>query len=122
MSDAKQAPVVESPDEAGAAVGTAPERRRGADDRRSGFDRRRGPGKRRTDFRRAAEEGHMNDEQLAFLLAMEEYKRVNNRAFPTLTEILDVLLYLGYRKVAGVGEFKLTKGRQHAVESPDSED
>lgn len=64
----------------------------------------------------------MNDEQLAFLLAMEEYKRVNNRAFPTLTEILDVLLYLGYRKVAGVGEFKLTKGRQHAVETPDSED
>lgn len=92
--------------------------RRGPDapERRSGFDRRRGPGKRRTDYRRAAEEGHMNEEQLAFLLAMEEYKRVNNRPFPSLTETLDVLLYLGYRKVATVGEFKLTKGRQGDVE------
>jgi len=37
---------------------------------------------------------------------------VNERPFPTLTEVLDVLLYLGYRRVAPVGEFKLSKGRQ----------
>ena len=30
----------------------------------------------------------------------------------TLTEILDLVLYLGYRKVAPVGEFQLTKPRQ----------
>ena len=54
----------------------------------------------------------MNEEQLDFLKAVDEYKRVNDRAFPTLTELLDLVLYLGYRKVAPVGEFKLTKGRQ----------
>jgi hypothetical protein len=107
-------PASDSPAEAGAAPPT--ERRRG--DRRSGterrslLDRRRGPGRRRTDYRRDAEEGHMNEEQLEFLKAVDEYKRVNNRPFPTWTEILDVILYLGYRKVAPVGEFKLTKGRQ----------
>lgn len=54
----------------------------------------------------------MNDEQLDFIKAMDEYKRVNDRPFPSLTEVLDVFLYLGYRRVAPVGEFKLTKGRQ----------
>jgi hypothetical protein len=93
------------------------DRRSGADrrcaaDTRSNMDRRRGPGRRRTDYRRAAEEGHMNEEQLDFLKAVDEYKRVNDRPFPTLTEVLDIVLYLGYRKVAPVGEFKLCKGRQ----------
>lgn len=54
----------------------------------------------------------MTEEQLAFILSMDEYKRVNNRPFPSLTEVLDVILYLGYRKVADPGEHKLTKGRQ----------
>ncbi len=92
--------------------GLAEERRSGAE-RRSQFDRRRGPGRRRTDYRRDAEEGHMNEEQLEFIKAVDEYKRVNNRPFPTWTEVLDVVLYLGYRKVAPIGEFKLCKGRQH---------
>lgn len=78
----------------------------------SGFDRRRGPGRRRTDDRRAAEDGHMNEEQLEFIKSIEEYKRVNSRPFPTWTEVLDLVRYLGYRKVAPVGEFKLVKGRQ----------
>ena len=54
----------------------------------------------------------MNEEQLAFILAVDEYKRVNNRPFPTWTEVLDLVLYLGYRKIAEIGEFKLSKGRQ----------
>ena len=54
----------------------------------------------------------MNEEQLEFIKAIDEYKRVNNRPFPTWTEVLDVILYLGYRKVAPISEFKLTKGRQ----------
>ncbi len=102
------------------------DRRRNVVDRRSGvdrrdaagavsqFDRRRGPGRRRTDYRRDAEEGCMNEEQLEFIKAIDEYKRVNNRPFPTWTEVLDVILYLGYRKVAPVGEFKLTKARDAA--------
>jgi hypothetical protein len=90
---------------------TPPER--SGPERRSQYDRRRGPGRRRTDYRRDAEEGHMNEEQLEFIKALDEYKRVNNRPFPTWTEVLDMVLYLGYRKVAPVGEFKLSKGRQH---------
>ena len=83
-----------------------PERRGGADrrdsvvDRRLGLDRRRGPGRRRSDDRRAAEEGEMTDEQFEFLMAVDKYKRVNNRPFPTWTEVLDVIHALGYRKVA----------------------
>jgi hypothetical protein len=96
-----------------------PERRAGdrrcAVERRSSLDRRRGPGRRRTDYRREAEEGRMNEEQLDFIKAMDEYKRVNDRPFPTWTEVLDVMLYLGYRRVAPVGEFKLRKGRQTPV-------
>ncbi len=51
----------------------------------------------------------MNEEQLEFLKAIDEYKRVNSRPFPTWTEVLDLVLYLGYRKVAPIGEFRLTK-------------
>jgi len=54
----------------------------------------------------------MNEEQLDFIRAIDEYKRVNGRPFPSWTEVLDVVLYLGYRRVAPVGEFKLRKGRQ----------
>ena len=86
--------------------------RRGSTTPTSEFDRRRGPGRRRTDYRRAAEEVEMTEEQPAFILSMDEYKRVNNRPFPSLTEVLDVILYLGYRKVADQGEHKLTKARQ----------
>jgi hypothetical protein len=69
-------------------------------DRRSGMERRRGPGRRRSDERRSAEEGEMTEEQFEFLLAINEYKRVNKRPFPTWTEVLDVMKALGYRKVA----------------------
>jgi hypothetical protein len=69
-------------------------------DRRLGLDRRRGPGRRLSDDRKAAEEGRMSDEQLQFLLAIEEYKKSNSRPFPTWTEVLDVIKALGYRKVA----------------------
>ena len=76
------------------------ERRKSIVDRRIGLDRRRGPGHRRTEERRAAEEGEMTDEQFDFLMAMDQYKRVNQRPFPTWTEVLEVIKALGYRKVA----------------------
>jgi hypothetical protein len=74
--------------------------RRDVMDRRSGLDRRRGPGRRRSDERRAAEEGEMTDEQFEFVMALNEYKAVNKRPFPTWTEVLDIIKALGYRKVA----------------------
>ncbi len=80
--------------------------RRDVVDRRGGFDRRRGPGRRRSDDRRMAEEGEMTDEQFAFLMAINEYKKVNKRPFPTWTEVLDIIKALGYRKVAEPGDIK----------------
>ena len=76
------------------------DRRKCVVDRRSSFDRRRGPGHRRTPERRAAEEGEMNEEQFEFLMAIDEYKRANQRPFPTWTEVLEVIRAIGYRKVA----------------------
>ena len=76
------------------------EHRRAMVDRRSGFDRRRGPGHRRTEERRSAEEGEMTDEQFDFLMAIDQYKRANQRPFPTWTEVLEIVKAMGYRKVA----------------------
>ncbi|HTL29262.1 MAG TPA: hypothetical protein VL282_08575, partial [Tepidisphaeraceae bacterium] len=60
---------------------------------------RRGPGRRRTDDRRAAEEGEMTAEQFEFCMAIEAYKKINKRMYPTWTEVLEVVRQLGYRKV-----------------------
>lgn len=42
----------------------------------------------------------MTDEQFEFLMAINQYKNQNNRAFPTWTEVLEVIKAIGYRKVA----------------------
>jgi hypothetical protein len=76
------------------------ERTRSVVDRRCGFDRRRGPGVRLSEERKAAELGQMSDEQFQFLMAIDEYKKKNDRPFPTWTEVLEVIKALGYRKVA----------------------
>jgi hypothetical protein len=76
------------------------DRRQSVVDRRLGLDRQRGPGRRRSDERKAAEEGQMSDEQFEFIMAIDEYKRANARPFPTWTEVLEVIIALGYRRVA----------------------
>jgi hypothetical protein len=75
--------------------------RRSGNERRAetGLERRRGPGRRRSDDRRSAEEGEMNSEQFEFVMAIEAYKKVNRRLYPTWTEVLEVMNQLGYRKV-----------------------
>ena len=74
--------------------------RRVADRRgNTGLERRRGPGRRRSDERRSAEEGEMTVEQFEFCMAIETYKKVNKRFYPTWTEVLEVVQQLGYRKV-----------------------
>jgi hypothetical protein len=91
---------------------TGSDRRDSVVDRRSGLDRRdcpadlklpnmerrRGAGIRRPEERRSAEEGELTNEQFEFVLAIEEYKRVNKKTFPTWTEVLDVIKLLGYRR------------------------
>ncbi len=78
-----------------------PDRRRTVIDRRlegTGLERRRGAGIRRTSFAKAAEEGEMSPEQFLFIKAIDAYKRVNDRPYPTWTEVLEVIRKLGYRK------------------------
>lgn len=84
-----------------------PDRRGGESDerrdqleRRTGMDRRRGPGRRRGEVRRAAEEGEITGELLEFIMAVDEYKRINERPFPSWSEVFEIIQYLGYRKVA----------------------
>lgn len=80
---------------------TGDDRRNSVVDRRdkgTGLERRRGPGRRRSDFIRAAEEGEMTQEQFLFVMAIDSYKRVNDKPYPTWTEVLEVIRKLGYRK------------------------
>lgn len=78
------------------------ERRRSGDQAESEFntnlERRRGPGRRRTDFMKAADEGEMSQEQFLFIMAIDAFKRVNGKTFPTWTDVLEVIRKLGYRK------------------------
>jgi hypothetical protein len=79
---------------------TGPERRSGVERRvDTGLERRRGPGRRRSDDRKSAEEGEMTSEQFEFCMAIQMYKKVNKRLYPTWTEVLEVVNQLGYRKV-----------------------
>lgn len=75
-----------------------PERRRSEERRGTGLERRRGAGVRRQEDRRNAEEGEMNDRQFEFIMAIDTYKKVNKRMYPTWTEVLEVFRQLGYRK------------------------
>ena len=88
------------------------ERRQNIVDRRLGLDRRRGPGIRRDDDRKSAEEGEMTDEQFEFVMAIDQYKRQNNRPFPTWTEVLDLIKAIGYRKVAEPQDIKAAKTKE----------
>jgi len=45
-----------------------------------------------------------DEAETAFMKAMERYKRENRRPFPTWSEVLEVLISLGYRKVEPEGD------------------
>ncbi|MBX3376208.1 MAG: hypothetical protein KF678_04310 [Phycisphaeraceae bacterium] len=80
------------------------EEKRGPDRRKadlggpSGLERRRGPGRRLSDFTRAAEEGELTQEQFMFVMAIEGFKKANNKVYPSWTDVLEVVRLLGYRK------------------------
>mgnify|MGYP001443619621 CR=1 FL=1 len=87
--------------------GTVVDRRLGLDRRErvtpkqdlvTGAERARGPGRRLSDFTKAAEEGEMTTEQFLFLMAIDAFKKSNDRMFPTWTDVLEVVRLLGYRK------------------------
>ena len=66
-------------------------------ERRSGKDRRQ-QGERRRQVDPTTCERDYSDDEIAFMKAMDQYKRANRRPFPTWSEVLEVLLSLGYRK------------------------
>lgn len=68
-------------------------------ERRSGVDRRN-QGERRRQIDPTTCERDYSDAEVDFMRAMDEYKRLNRRPFPTWSEVLEVLNALGYRKVA----------------------
>jgi len=43
-------------------------------------------------------------DEVEFMRAMDDYKRKSGRPFPTWSEVLEVLMSLGYRKVAEPAE------------------
>jgi hypothetical protein len=95
---------------------TGTERRTG-ERRDTGLERRRGPGRRRSDERKSAEEGEMNVEQFEFVMAIETYKRLNRRLYPTWTEILEIVRQLGYRKILP-RDIKLANVPEPELEKP----
>lgn len=97
--------------------GGSRDRRKPVVDRRSGMDRRRGPGRRRGEVRRAAEEGEISGELLEFIMAIDEYKRVNERPFPSWSEVFEIMHYLGYRKVAEQAEHINTASGAEVLET-----
>lgn len=49
-------------------------------------------------------EREYNESEIEFMHALDEYKRASGRMFPTCSEILEVLMNLGYRQVAEKAE------------------
>ncbi len=105
-------------------------RRQSVVDRRAGLERRdhsgdtnlerrRGPGRRRTDFMRAAEEGEMTAEQFMFVMAVDAFKRVNDKTFPTWTDVLEIVRKMGYRKTMP-SELNLGDRVEDWTERPDA--
>lgn len=59
-------------------------------------------GRLRQDQRARSHDGSGYDaDELAFLAALQEYKRANHRPFPAWSEVLAVLESLGWRRVEG---------------------
>lgn len=92
----------------------------GLPERRSGLDRRRGPGRRRGEVRRAAEEGEITGELMEFISTIDEYKRINERPFPSWSEVFEIIQYLGYRKVAPRAEHINTASGSEVLEPVES--
>lgn len=67
-------------------------------ERREIIDRRRQDRRRQIDPTTC--ERDYSGNEIEFMRAMDDYKRKSGRPFPTWSEVLEVLLSLGYRKVA----------------------
>ncbi len=74
------------------------------------LERRRGPGRRRSDFRRDADEGTFDTEQMYFLKAIEMWRReaqLFDGAVPSWSQVLQGIRCIGYRRTT-VDSIRLT--------------
>lgn len=86
------------------------ERRKSPTDRRQKIEQRADGEERRSGASRRVERRRQIDpttcerdyqpDEIEFMKAIDDYKRRSGRAFPTWSEVLEVLRDLGYRKVA----------------------
>ena len=68
-------------------------------------------------------EREYNKSEIEFMHALDEYKRASGRMFPTCSEILEVIVGLGYRQVAEPTEgFAFEKDSDSKTDSMDSEE
>ncbi|MBA3314281.1 MAG: hypothetical protein M3552_22785 [Planctomycetota bacterium] len=78
-----------------------PERRVAEETNFAAEERRKSP-RRKVERRRQIDpttcERDYSDNEVAFMKAMDEYKRKSGRMFPTWSEVLEVLHSLGYRR------------------------
>jgi len=61
----------------------------------------------------------MNREQYLFLLAIDAFKRVNRKTFPSWTDVLEIIRKLGYRKTMA-SELNLGPRANDWTEKPDA--
>ena len=59
-----------------------------------------------------------SDEEVAFMNALDEYKRKNGRMFPTCSEVLEVIRGLGYVKLSSAEQVLLNpKNSEESLEN-----
>ncbi len=86
------------------------------------LERRRGPGRRRSDFRRDADEGTFDTEQMYFLKAIEMWRREANLfdgAVPSWDQVLQGIRSIGYRRTAA-DSIRLTHSEALLAEPEDA--
>ena len=77
----------------------------------------RGAGKRLTEDRKAAETGEMTQDQFEFIMAIEDYKKTRKQTYVSSTQILEIALFLGYRKVSDKGDYRLDRDKGNNLQS-----
>lgn len=97
-----------TPPSAGQSVGPVGEPGNESGRALTGLERGRGAGRRLSESQRAAEEGELTREQFLFVVAMDEFKRVNGVGYPSWSDIIEVIRLLGYRKTCK-SELRLTR-------------
>ncbi len=82
-------------------------------------DRRKGHRRRQIDPTTCERE--YSSPEIEFMHALDEYKRASGRMFPTCSEILEVLMKIGYRQVAEPQEIYNPDAGNQNEEQPQEE-